>query len=228
MLKGKSILIVEDDEKIRNLMKLYLVNAGFEIWEAEDGRQAKEVFLKMDPCFMIVDLMLPFIQGEDLCTWVRTDQKSEIPLIMVTAKTSEADRINGLKMGADDYVTKPFSPGELVARVETVLRRTENHCNKISYRGLTIKPIKKEVKFEGTPINLTTHEFKLLYYLMKNPNRILSRDQILDELYPNQERNVIDRTIDVHVGKLREKLREKSEVDFIETIRGMGYRFAAY
>ena len=147
---------------------------------------------------------------------------------MLSAKVDEEERIKGLMMGADDYVTKPFSPAELVARVETVLRRTGNRCSKITYRGLTIKPLRGEVHYFGAPIQLTQHEFKLLYFFMRHPNQILSREQIIDELYPNHERIVTERTIDVHVGKLREKLKINATYELIETVRGMGYRFLAY
>lgn len=228
-LKGKSILIVEDDAMIRHLIKIYLQKAGYEVWEAKDGLEGQTMFEKMDPCFVIMDLMLPEQSGEDLCTWVRHDMKSDVPIIMVTAKVGEQDRIKGLQMGADDYVTKPFSPQELVARVESVLRRTANRCNKISFKGLTVKPLKGEAKFNGELLPLTQHEFRLLYFLMRHPNQILSRDQILEELYPHDERFVIHRTVDVHVSKLREKMGKLAEApDFIETVRGMGYRFVAY
>jgi len=148
---------------------------------------------------------------------------------MLTAKITEAERIKGLEMGADDYIIKPFSPQEVVARVKTILRRTENRCNKVTYQGLTIKPNRGEVTFYGDFIQLTQHEFKLLYFLMRHPNQILSREQILGELYPNEERSVIDRTVDVHMGKLREKIKATDgEQHFFETIRGRGYRFVAY
>lgn len=228
-LKGKTILVVEDDRKLRELVKIYLEKAGFEVWEAKNGREGQSVFEKMDPCFLITDLMLPELSGEQLCRWVRQEKKSDVPIIMLTAKVSEQDRIQGLQMGADDYVIKPFSPQELVARVETVLRRTANRCSKISFKGLTIKPLRGEVKYQGEFIQLTQHEFRLLHFLMKHPNQILSRDQILEELYPNEEKLVIERTVDVHVSKLREKLSEfEGAAEWIETVRGMGYRFVAY
>ncbi len=228
-MKGKTILIVEDDAKIRRLLKLYLEREGYEVLEAQDGADGMDTFMKLDPCFVILDLMLPKKSGEDLCQWIRTELKSDIPIIMLTAKVDESDRIKGLQMGADDYIIKPFSPQEVVARVDAVLRRTANRCSKISYKGLTIKPLRGEVKYNGSIIPLTTHEFKLLYYFMRHPNRILTREQILQELYPNEEKTVIDRTVDVHVGKLREKIETSNEVPlFFETIRGMGYRFVAY
>lgn len=223
---GKNILIVEDEPKIRKLLKLYLEKEGYEVLEAANGEEGKEAFLKFDPCFVITDLMMPKLSGEELCQWIRQELRSDIPLIMLTAKVTEKERIEGLQMGADDYITKPFSPHEVVIRVNTVLRRTLNRCSKISYRGLTIKPLRGEVKYNGEIIPLTAHEFKLLYYFMRHPNQILTREQILGELYPNEEKSVIDRTVDVHVGKLREKIESSNEAPcFFETIRGMGYRF---
>lgn len=226
--KGKSILIVEDDSKIRNLIKIYLEKAGFDTFEAKDGDEAMDIFMKYDPCFIILDLMLPKISGEEICKRIRIEKKSDIPIIILTAKVDEKDRICGLQLGADDYVTKPFSPMELVARVETVLRRTVHRCSKITFRGLTLKPFRGEVHYKGSIISLTLHEFKLLYFLMKNPNQILTREQIIDELYPNYERVVSERTIDVHIGKLRDKLKYDGDDDIIETVRGMGFRFVAY
>ncbi|MDE5413481.1 response regulator transcription factor [Alkalihalobacterium chitinilyticum] len=226
--KGKSILIVEDDLKIRQLIKVYLEREGYEVWEAEDGKQAIELYDRYEPCFTIIDLMLPQVSGEEVCQWIRTVKKSDSPIIMVTAKVDETDRINGLKMGADDYVTKPFSPKELVARVEAVLRRTANRCHKISYRGITIKPYKGEVNYAGKELSLTNNECKLLHMLMKNPNQVLSRDQMIAELYPNDEKEITWRTIDVHVRNLREKLRKVDAPDCIQTVRGMGYQFDAF
>jgi len=225
--KGKTILVVEDEPKILDLMMHYLQNAGYEVWGVTDGEQARRMFEERDPCFVILDLMLPGESGESICQWIRREKKSDVPLIIVTAKVSERDRIHGLSIGADDYITKPFSPRELVARVETVLRRTENRCSKLSYHGITIKPKKREVKVKGNLIELTNHEFELLYLLMRHPNQILTREQILARLYPNQEKVVIERTVDVHIGKLREKLGREHGLA-IETVRGVGYRFAAY
>src|SRR5690554_3464585 len=148
-LKGKTIMIVEDDIKMRQLIKIYLEKEGFEVWEAGDGIEAQSLFEKIDPCFVIMDLMLPGQSGEDLCQWIRGEVKSDVPMIMLTAKVDEQERIKGLQLGADDYVTKPFSPQELVTRVETVLRRTAHRCSKISYKGLTVKPIRGEVKYNG-------------------------------------------------------------------------------
>lgn len=226
--KGKSILVVEDDHKIRQLVKLYLEKEGYEVYEAKDGEEAIHCFKTVDPCFVILDLMLPAKSGEEVCQVIRADLKAEVPIIMLTARVGEEERIKGLKMGADDYVTKPFSPAELLARVESVLRRTSHRCSKITYRGLTLKPLRGEVHYRGETVPLTQHEFTLLYYLMRHPNQILSREQMIGELYPHQEKIVTERTIDVHVGKLREKLSVHGEQEWIETVRGMGYRFVAF
>ncbi|KJR46747.1 Phosphate regulon transcriptional regulatory protein PhoB (SphR) [Desulfosporosinus sp. I2] len=226
--KGKSVLIVEDDAKIRQLVKVYLEREGYEALEAENGEDALGKFKQFDPCFVILDLMLPRLSGEEVCTTIRTDLKSNVPIIMLTAKVEEIERIQGLRMGADDYVTKPFSPQELVTRVEAVLRRTAQRCSKITYRGLTLKPLRGEIHYKGEPIVVTHHEFRLMYFLMRHPNQILTREQIVEELYPNQEKIVTERTVDVHIGKLREKLNYDGDSEIIETIRGMGYRFVAF
>jgi DNA-binding response OmpR family regulator len=224
-VQNKSILVVEDDAKIRKLIKIFLEKEGYEVIEAGDGEEGKRLFKEHDPCFAILDLMLPEIQGEELCKWIREDEKSDIGIILVTAKTSENDRISGLKTGADDYVTKPFSPTELVTRVETVLRRTSNRCQKLSRNGLTLKPQKGEVTYKGNPVELTAFEFRILQLLMTHPGQVISRQQILDSLYEWQEKVVSERTIDVHIRHRRQKLQEGTSLNFIETVRGMGYKF---
>jgi DNA-binding response OmpR family regulator len=224
-VQNKSILVVEDDAKIRKLIKIFLEKEGYEVIEAGDGEEGKRLFKVHDPCFAILDLMLPEIQGEELCKWIREDEKSDIGIILVTAKTSESDRISGLKTGADDYVTKPFSPTELVTRVKTVLRRTSNRCQKLSRNGLTLKPQKGEVTYKGNPVELTAFEFRILQLLMTHPGQVISRQQILDSLYELQEKVVSERTIDVHIRHLRQKIQEGTSLNFIETVRGMGYKF---
>ncbi|MGK9184736.1 response regulator transcription factor [Priestia filamentosa] len=222
---GKSVLVVEDDKKIRNLVKIYLVKEGYEVLEAVDGLDAKEKIEKLDPCIMILDLMLPKFDGEEICKWVREDLKSMMPIIILTAKVSEKNRINGFKLGADDYVVKPFSPAELMVRIEAVLRRTASRCGKLSFSGLTIKPVKGEVLINGKQLELTLFEFKLLHTFMQHPDQVLSREQILTFIYEKNEKVVSDRTIDVHIKHLREKLRTKTPKDYIQTVRGMGYKF---
>ncbi|AZU62069.1 response regulator transcription factor [Neobacillus mesonae] len=226
--RGKSILVVDDNKDIRNRIKQELENAGFQVMEAANCKDAKEIFLTYDPCFVISEAELDDLNGFELCSWIRTKQKSAIPIVFVSQLTSDEDKINGLKIGADDYVTKPFNSRELLVRVETVLRRTAHRCNKITFREITLKPLKGEVKYQGIAISLTLHEFKLLYFLMRHPNQTLSRQQILDELYPNDHKMVSERTVDVHILKLREKFKNHLEEELIETVRGIGYRFIAF
>jgi DNA-binding response OmpR family regulator len=225
-LIGKSVF-VEDDPKIRNLVKIYLKKDGYEVTEAVNGVEAKEKIEELDPCILILDLMLPGISGEEICKWVRDDLKSMMPIIMLTAKASEKDRINGFHLGADDYVVKPFSPAELMVRIEAVLRRTASRCGKLSFTGFTIKPAKGEAWIDGEQLELTHFEFKLLHTFMQHPNQVLSREQILTYIYENNEKAVTDRTIDVHIRNLRGKIKEKTPKDYIQTIRGMGYKFVA-
>lgn len=227
--RGKSILVVEDDIQVRTRIKQDLEEAGFQVLEAESYKQAQHHFLRYDPCFVMIEAMIQGKRGFELCNWIRTRQKSEIPIMIVTQLADKEELVRGLRMGADDYVTKPFHSEELIVRVETVLRRTAHRCNKLTYREITVKPLKGEVKYKGEVIQLTLHEFKLLYYLMRHPNQILSRIQILDELYPNDHKIVSERTIDVHILKLREKFKDHlKDQELIETVRGVGYRFIAY
>lgn len=226
-LIGKSVLVVEDDPKIRTLVKIYLTNEGYEVLEADNGITAMEMIEKYDPCILILDLMLPGKSGEEVCTWLRNDLESMMPVIMLTAKASEKSRIEGFKLGADDYVVKPFSPAELMVRIEAVLRRTASRCGKLTFTGLTIKPAKGEARINGELLDLTNFEFRLLHMFMQHPGQILSRTQILDSIYENNEKAVTERTIDVHIKNLREKIKEKTPKDYIQTVRGMGYRFAA-
>ena len=224
-LIGKSVLIVEDDLKIRNLVKIYLLKEGYEVIEAVDGFEAKEKIQYLDPCIVILDLMLPGITGEEISRWIREDLKSMMPIIMLTAKASEKNRIQGFKLGADDYVVKPFSHAELMVRIEAVLRRTANRCGKLTFTGFTIKPAKGEAWINGEQLELTHFEYKLLHTFMQHPDQVLSREQILTSIYENNQKAVSDRTIDVHIKHLREKIREKTPKDYIQTVRGMGYKF---
>lgn len=226
-LIGKSVLIVEDDPKIRQLVKIYLMKDGYEVIEAANGEEAKQKIRELDPCILILDLMLPKVSGEEICRWVREDLKSIMPIIMLTAKASEKERINGFKLGADDYVVKPFSPAELMVRIEAVLRRTASRCGKLTFTGFTIKPTKGEVWLNGEELELTNFEFKILHTFMQHPEQVLSREQILAFIYEKNEKIVSDRTIDVHIKHLREKIKEKTPKDYIQTVRGMGYKFVA-
>ncbi|MGE7544471.1 response regulator transcription factor [Sporosarcina newyorkensis] len=223
----QTILVVEDDQLIRELICIYLKKDGYDVIAAVDGEEAKELFLMHHPCLIVLDLMLPKCSGEEYCKWVKDQELNEVSIIMLSAKVHTNDKINGLRMGADDYMTKPFDPDELLAHVEAVLRRTGQFCQKIAYDGLCIKPRKGEVLLFDQKINLTKHEFNLLFHFMENPNIVLTREDLLHQLYPYGDKVVLDRTIDAHVKKLREKIEEvPSSPKRILTVRGMGYKFA--
>ncbi|WP_164219043.1 response regulator transcription factor [Virgibacillus sp. YIM 98842] len=224
----QTILIVEDDKMIRELVSIYLEKAGYDVVEAADGEEAKEVFMANHPCMVVLDLMLPKLSGEEFCTWVREQERNEVSIIMLSAKARTEDKINGLKIGADDYIVKPFHPEELVAHVEAVLRRTGQYCQKITYNGLCIKPRKGEVLLFDKKLKLTKHEFNLLYHFMENPNIVITREALLEQLYPYADKMVMDRTIDAHIKKLRGKIeRNPASPSRIKTVRGMGYTFVA-
>lgn len=222
----QTILVVEDDKMIRELVGIYLKKADYDVVEAADGETAKDAFLTYHPCLIVLDLMLPKLSGEDFCKWVREQERNEVSIIMLSAKASTNDKIKGLKIGADDYVAKPFDPDELVAHVEAVLRRTRQFCQKITYSGLCIKPRKGEVMLFDKSLNLTKHEFNLLYHFMENPNVVISREDLIRQLYPYADKTVLDRTIDAHIKKLRRKIEDDpASPKRIHTVRGMGYKF---
>ncbi|GGJ93576.1 DNA-binding response regulator [Lentibacillus kapialis] len=224
----QTILVVEDDQMIRQLIRLHLEKNHYDVIEAPDGETAKEVFLEHHPCLVILDLMLPKMSGEEFCEWVREKERHDVSIIMLSAKARTGDKITGLRIGADDYVTKPFDPDELMAHVEAVLRRTGQFCQKIVHGGLCIKPRKGEVLLYNDQIKLTKHEFSLLYYFMQNPNIVFNREQLIEQLYPYADHTVLDRTIDAHIKKLREKIEvDASRPERIQTVRGMGYKFVS-
>lgn len=219
------VLIVEDDKMIRDLIKIYLEKNQYDVITAADGEEAKQQFTMHSPCLVILDLMLPKISGEEICKWIREEQY-DVSIIMLTAKTSSSQKIKGLQMGADDYVTKPFSPNELMARVEAVMRRGGQSCQKITHHGLVIKPRQGEVLLNDEKIRLTKHEFNMLFYFMENPNVVLSREQLVEKIHPYDEASILDRTIDAHIKKIREKIEDTpSKPKRIITVRGMGYQF---
>jgi DNA-binding response OmpR family regulator len=223
------ILIVEDDKKTASLVALYLEREGFQTVTAYDGRQALELAQSHNPIFVILDLMLPLIDGWEVCRQLR--QSSDVPILILSAREEEIDRVSGLTLGADDYVVKPFSPRELVARVKAILRRGRLPATKdrklFSYKGLVLDQEKRKVTLNGRLVVLTPHEFNLLKTLMAFPGKAFTRDELLACLYPRHEAVVIDRVIDVHVGKLRQKIeKDPSRPHFILTVRGVGYQFA--
>jgi DNA-binding response OmpR family regulator len=223
------VLIVEDDKKTASLIKLYLEREGFQTVIAYDGRQALELAARYQPIFVILDLMLPSLDGWEVCRRLR--QSSDVPILMLTARGDEADRVSGLTLGADDYVVKPFSLRELVARVKAILRRGRPEAGDqekvLSFEELTLDLEKHKVTLEGRPILLTPHEFKLLQTLMATPGKVFAREELLDRLYPRSEATVIDRVVDVHIGKLRQKIeKDPSSPRSILTVRGIGHQFA--
>jgi DNA-binding response OmpR family regulator len=223
------ILIVEDDKKTASLIALYLEREGFRTLIAHDGETALELAAKRKPMFVVLDLMLPGVDGWEVCRRLR--KASDVPILILTARDEEVDRVSGLVLGADDYVVKPFSPRELVARVKAILRRVENRPPIVaepvlSHGGLILDPEKRKVTLHGRRIELTHHEFNLLDALMAAPGKAFTRDQLLAYLYPKQETVVIDRFVDVHIGKIRQKIEaDPSNPWFILTVRGSGYRF---
>ena len=222
----QTILIVEDDKMIRDLVRIYLERHYYDVVEAVNGEEAKTVFLEHHPCLIILDLMLPKVSGEAFLKWVREQKYNEVSVIMLSAKAQINDKIAGLKMGADNYITKPFDPDELMAHVEAVLRRTGQFCQKIVNDGLCIMPRRGEVLLYDKKVKLTKHEFNLLYYLMQNPNIVFNREQLVMQIYPYDEQSILDRTIDTHIKNLREKIEDiSSNPKRIQTVRGMGYKF---
>ncbi|MFW5986082.1 MAG: response regulator [Halanaerobiales bacterium] len=225
---NKNILIVDDEQNIRELIRYNLEAEGFKVWEAEDG----EKVLNMDCSgidLIILDLMLPGVDGLTVCRRLRDREGGyKIPIIMLTARGEEIDRVLGLEMGADDYITKPFSPRELVARVKAIFRRIDNtenesedHRNNTYRQGdIELNIVSHEVKKEGDVLQLTPKEFELLKLLMANINRVLKRELLLEKIW-GYDYNGDTRTVDVHIRRLRKKIGE----DYITTIRGVGYKF---
>ena len=224
---GGPILIVEDDKKMASLVELYLQREGFQTVLAHDGEEALELAERHRPIFIILDLMLPLVDGWEVCRELR--RSSDVPILMLTARGEEIDRISGLTLGADDYVVKPFSPRELVARVKAILRRGRLRATRektvLSHGALVLDLEKRRVSLKGRRVPLTPHEYNLLHALMSAPGRVFTRDELLEKLYPGGEA-VIDRVIDVHIGKIRQKIEENpSKPQFILTVRGIGYQF---
>lgn len=223
------ILIVEDDRKTASLLSLYLQREGFDTREAYDGYEALSIWRRHPLTFILLDVMIPRLDGIEICRRVR--EKSDVPIMMVTAKVEEADRLAGFSIGADDYVIKPFSAREVIARVKAILRRAQPinaaATGPISFNGLEVNPNKHSVTLNGAAIQLTHFEFKLLLTLITQPGQVYSRETLLEKIYPMGEVAVLDRTIDVHIRNLREKIeRDPSRPNYIKTVRGVGYKFA--
>ena len=223
-MSGKKVLVVDDDVKTVELVKLYLNRDGYRVLTAYNGNDALQMAREHHPDLIVLDLMLPGMNGLDVCRTLRTE--SEVPIIMLTALTTDEDRLAGLNLGADDYVTKPFSPRELAARVRAVLRRLpgERGPEKIEHGALTVNFLKHEAFLEGKALNLTPIEFKVLGALVKEPGRVFSRAQIIENAL-GHDFDSFDRTIDVHILKLRRKLEpDPHHPKYIKTIYGAGYK----
>jgi len=221
-----TVLVVDDEPIVREVVVSYLQREGYRTLEAEDGDRARELLESESPSLVVLDVMLPGTDGLELCRWIRG--RSELPIIMLTARGEEADRIVGLELGADDYVTKPFSPRELAARVRTVLRRSRSEVSeaeRLSFDELSIDARTHEVRKDGTELRLTAKEFDLLWFLARHPRQVFSRDQLMDRVW-GYEAALDTGTVTVHVRRLREKIEDDpSQPRFLQTVWGVGYRF---
>ncbi len=221
------ILIVDDDQNICELLRLYIEKEGFSVCIANDGEQAIRRFNEENPDLIILDVMMPVLDGWQVCREIR--KKSNCPIIMLTAKGETFDKVLGLELGADDYVVKPFDSKEIVARIKAVLRRfnhahTESNEREVKYDKLVVNMTKYELQVDGRVVDTPPKELELLYHLASNPNRVYTRDQLLDEVW-GFEYYGDSRTVDVHVKRLREKLEGVSDQWALKTVWGVGYKF---
>ena len=220
----KHVLIVEDEKKLADILIAYLNKEQFRVTHYESGSGVSDWIKNNQPNIILLDLMLPDVNGKDLCKEIR--QFSTVPIIMVTAMIDEIDRLIGLELGADDYVCKPFSPKEVVARVKAVLRRSEGDFNEGEiYDAFEVNDETYSIKLHGDRLDLTPVEFRLLKMFIQSPGRVFNRDQILDNIFEDG-RIVLDRTVDTHVKNLRHKLKTASpEHDYVRSVYGIGYSF---
>ena len=226
MTRVNTVLVVDDEPIVREVVVRYLRREGYETLEAADGLRARELLEHEQPNLVVLDLMLPGVDGLELCRWIRS--RSNVPLIMLTARGEESDRIVGLELGADDYVTKPFSPRELAVRVRTVLRRTgpPTRANeRLSFEGLELDAGAREVTRHGEALRLTAKEFDLLHFLASNPRRVFSREHLMERVW-GYSAALDTGTVTVHIRRLREKIEDDpSRPRLLETVWGVGYRF---
>ena len=222
-----TVLVVDDEPIVREVVVRYLQREGYTTLESSDGERARIMLEAQKPDLVVLDVMLPGTDGLELCRWIRS--RSELPVILLTARGEEADRIVGLELGADDYVTKPFSPRELAARVRTVLRRATPPVEideRLAFEGLELDAGTREVHKEGEELKLTAKEFDLLWFLASNPRKVFSRDQLMSRVW-GYEAALDTGTVTVHVRRLREKIEDRpSHPRFLQTVWGVGYRFA--
>lgn len=225
-MAGVKIMVVDDDSNICELLRLYLEKEGFEAVIASNGQKALDMFDAEKPDLMLLDVMMPQLDGWQICREIR--KKSSCPIIMLTAKGEVFDKVLGLELGADDYVVKPFETKEVIARIKAVLRRSgaqdQKKAKEVSYDGLYINMENYELRVRGKQIDTPPKEMELIYHLASNPNRVYTRDQLLDEVW-GFEYYGDSRTVDVHVKRLREKLDGVSDQWTLKTVWGVGYKF---
>ena len=229
MLEEKRVLIVDDENKIVEVIKSYLEKEGAQVFEAFDGKQALEIFERINQDLVVLDLMLPDMTGEEICSIIR--KKSRVPIIMLTAKIDEKSIISGLLMGADDYITKPFSPRELVARIYAIFRRLNEEVvplsNEISFNDddLVIDMLKKDIRKNGENIALTSTQYKILMMLLKYPNKTFTREELISTAL-GDDYDGYDRNVDTHIKNIRQKIETNpKDPQYIITVHGTGYRF---
>lgn len=227
--QGRKVLVVDDEAPVRELIELYLSKEDFEVIHAADGREALRLNGQHHPDLVILDLMLPGLDGREVCRQIRVN--SSVPIIMLTARSDEVERIVGLELGADDYVVKPFSPRELVARVKAVLRRgapREDEVETLVFPGLRIDRVQHRVEVDGEEVHLTPTEFRLLWCLASIPGRVFTRAELLDRIWGYDSESDA-RTVDVHIKRLRQKTRASESRPFsITTVWGLGYKFETH
>jgi two-component system, OmpR family, phosphate regulon response regulator PhoB len=229
-MSDRQILIVEDERSIREMIAFALRRAGFGVQEAEDSRTARGMLVDARPDLLLVDWMLPDMSGLELTRLIKRDRETrELPVIMLTARAGEADKVAGLEGGADDYVTKPFSPRELLARINAVLRRSGSAAavdERVEICGLVLDKASHRVTVGGNTVALGPTEYRMLEFFMTHPERVYSREQLLDRIWGGNV-YVEERTIDVHIRRLRKALEEHGADRLVQTVRGSGYRFSA-
>lgn len=224
---AERVLIVDDEPDLLELVRFHLAQAGYEVTVSQSGRDGLEQVRRNPPDLLVLDLMLPDLPGTEVCRKIRADaQLASLPILMLTAKSEEVDRVVGFELGADDYVAKPFSPRELTLRVGAILRRVHQEAaagEALDREGLHLDPERHRCVVDGLDVDLTATEFRLLETLMRRPGRVMSRQSLLDEVW-GTDIAVTERTIDTHLKRLREKLGSAGAL--IETVRGVGYRFS--
>jgi DNA-binding response OmpR family regulator len=223
-----TILVVDDDPKIRELLRLYVAREGHRVIHAGDGPEALEAAARARPDLVLLDVMLPGLDGFEVCRRLR-DDGAEMPILLLTARSGDSDKVIGLDIGADDYIVKPFSPRELMARVRAQLRRHRPRTPDepaLASNGLILDPGAVEVRLDGQVVELTPFEFRILHRLMQRPGRVFNRDELIDAIHGDDDPGITDRTIDVHLGRLRRKLGDDAAAPrFVATVRSVGYKF---